>query len=402
MRKDASGRQQKGGWLLFCTAYAAYTLTYVARLNLSMSKPALSELGVLDLRQLALLGSAFSIVYAAGRLINGIIGDRVQPWVMVSIGLAGAGGANLLFGAFPPFWGLVLFWCVNAWCQSMLWSSLLRCLTAAYPPERIKKMCSLLVTSVAAGNVVGILAASGILQILSVRWAFLLPGAVMLGMSAAAALVLRRVRCRRETSRETGGQGAGPILKAALLLAFPAMVQAAVKDNISLFMADYFLRRFAVDPTVNPLYVLFIPLVGVAGRSLYPVIAARFGNNELKTSAVLFVGLAAFSVPLCVISRSASAATVCLSLLYAVSSMINTAFISVYPVRFTKENHVASVSGALDFTAYAGHALAAAVYGVTVERFGYGSMYVSWVILSLLACAYMIFVTVRDGKRAKV
>ena len=55
---------------IFIICYIAYTCIYVARLNLSMASPDMINEGVMDKAQFGMLGSAFSIIYAFGRLLN--------------------------------------------------------------------------------------------------------------------------------------------------------------------------------------------------------------------------------------------------------------------------------------------------------------------------------------------
>ena len=92
-----------------------------------MASPGMIAEGVLTEVEYEFLGSAFSVAYACGRLLNGMIGDRRAPWVMIALGLFGTGAANLLVGVLPPYFVILVLWCVNAYAQSMLWSSLLRC-----------------------------------------------------------------------------------------------------------------------------------------------------------------------------------------------------------------------------------------------------------------------------------
>ena len=66
-------------------------------------------------------------------------------------------------------------------------------------------------------------------------------------------------------------------------------------------------------------------------------------------------------------------------------SVINACFLAFFPIQFAKDGHVASVSGIMDFATYLGTGLSAMVYGVMIDALGYNSMYLSWVIISLIA-----------------
>ena len=117
--------KNKKGVLIFLICYLAYTSIYIARLNLSVASPSMIDLGVTDSAKIGILGSIFSVIFACGRLINGQISDRQPPWIMLALGLIGAGVANVVFSFFPPFIALVLLWAANAYAQSMMWSSVL-------------------------------------------------------------------------------------------------------------------------------------------------------------------------------------------------------------------------------------------------------------------------------------
>ena len=166
---------KKGG--IFLLLYISYVIIYIARLNLSMASPAMRDSGVLTAVELGFIGSAFSVVYSCGRLFNGVLGDRLAPKLLIVTGLALAGAANLLIGLLPPYLILLVLWCVNAFGQSMLWSALLRTMTSLYGKAQADKKVPILVSSVAVGNIIGILLGSQLVSSFGIRAAFFVPGA---------------------------------------------------------------------------------------------------------------------------------------------------------------------------------------------------------------------------------
>ena len=184
---------KKKSLIIFIALYVTYTAIYVARLNLSMASPEMKAAGMLTSAQLGLLGSLFSVIYACGRLLNGILSDRVAPWKMICTGLAIAGISNLAVGFMPPFAGVALFWSTNAFAQSMLWSSVLCVVSSLYDKETAKKRTSIMVTSVATGNIIGILLNTWLIDQFGLRWAFIIPGAITLILAAANLMLLRAI-----------------------------------------------------------------------------------------------------------------------------------------------------------------------------------------------------------------
>ena len=72
--------------------------------------------------------------------------------------------------------------------------------------------------------------------------------------------------------------------------------------------------------------------------------------------------------------------------------MINTSFLSIFPLRFAEKNLVSSVSGIADFATYLGAAIASAVYGFWIEggTAGYLYMFLSWTTLSILSIVLLL------------
>ena len=136
----------KKNFIIFLACYMAYVGIYVARLNLSMASPEFMTNDLLTQEQVGMIGSVFFVVYAIGRIINGYIGDKTSPWIMISTGLLLAGISNICIGFLPPFLGIMLLWGCNAYAQSMLWSSLLKIISEIYSYEKAKKMMSYMIT----------------------------------------------------------------------------------------------------------------------------------------------------------------------------------------------------------------------------------------------------------------
>ena len=375
-------------WLL----YLSYVFIYAARLNLSMASPAMREQGILTAVELGFIGSAFSVVYSCGRLFNGIIGDRLAPKLLILTGLALTGLANLLIGFLPPYLLILVLWCLNAFGQSMLWSALLRTMTGIYTKAEADKKVQILVSSVSVGNIVGILLSSQLVSSFGIRAAFLVPGllTVLCGLAVLYILPLH-------TESAQGGGQAFPFkellrdrkIRGILL---PAMFHGTMKDNISLWMAVYFLDRFSVDLEQSAWYVLLIPVVGLAGRLLYPLCYKLLSRRENFLAIIGFALCAALSVVLCLPVQTSVMAAICLSLIYAFVSMINTSFLSIFPLRFAEKNLVSSVSGIADFATYLGAAIASAIYGFWIEggTGGYLYMFLSWAVLSILSIVLLL------------
>lgn len=380
--------------IIFWIMYLAYTSIYIARVNLSVAGPELSSLGLVDAAQLGLLGSAFSTVYALGRILNGRISDTAPPFKMLTVGLCAAGAANALASFFPPFWALALLWAANAYAQSMLWSSVMCVITAVYGKMAKNKM-SLMVSSVATGNIVAIAANTWIITAFGVRFAFLIPGGITLIMGLFAFLSTKGIAAQKAEKTEQKSLFGMLKNKEILKMCIPSAFHGAVKENISLWMAVYVAFRYGVDLKTGAYYIMFIPVMGLWGRVLYPFILKLCGKKEEIAATAGFVVCIISAVLLCFKNVSVLAAVVALGAAYAAASVINTYIVSIFPLRFLKSGNTASASGIMDFAAYLGAGVSSALYGVVIKYFGYVPMFVSWAVI----CALSIFVVLKS--RAK-
>lgn len=369
---------------IFLVCYIAYLFIYVARLNLSMAAPGLKNLQILTMEQIGLLGSAFSVIYACGRLLSGILSDRIAPWKMISTGLILCGISNLCFGMFPPFAAILLLWGTNALAQSMLWGSILRILSAIYPESVAKKRASYMATTVASGNLVGILLNSALINRFGLAWAFVVPGGITLLISL---LVVCNTRHVQPVVEQKTQQNFGKLLKNASVqkMLFPALVHGVLKDNISLWMAVYIMDSFGVDLEQSSYYILLIPLLGFLARLLAPELYRLAGERDRPMLAGGFAVCIAGALLLVFGASSTWLAIAYLSLVYMAVSVMNACFLSFFPLQFAKEGAVASVSGIMDFATYLGTGISSMIFGVLIEGYGYGAMFATWAVLCGMA-----------------
>lgn len=368
--------------MIFAVCYISYTLIYVARLNLSMAASTLKNKGVLSSAQIGLLGSVFFVVYAVGRLINGALSERFPARNMIAGGLLLGALANIFFGFLPPFAALTVLWGVNAYAQSMLWSSVLKTVGAVYGESRAQKMSAYMVTSVATGNIAGIIIAMLLIRFFGAAAAFILPGALLAVSAAAAFFIIGKPdKCAKGTF--SGTQALKN--KEVRFMALPAVFHGVMKDNISLWMAVYVTDKFGINIEKFAFYLLLIPIAGLAGRFLYPPIYKLLNYNENSVSLIGFLLCALLSVLLIFAAVSPVAAVLYLGGIYISVSLINTSVLTVFPMRFYSEGMSGTISGLMDFSTYSGAGIGSAVYGGAISVFGYSAMFLSWFCISAVS-----------------
>ncbi|MBE7038121.1 MAG: MFS transporter [Ruminococcaceae bacterium] len=385
--------------LIFIACYLAYTSIYIARLNLTVATPGLILNGIAGNEQIGMLGGAFSVVYAIGRLINGYISDKKPPYVMIFSGLILVSVSNILVGFFPPFMAMIFLWSVNAYSQSMLWSSVLRIVGSIYDPKTAKKKTTYMVTTVATGNILGIILSTTIINKLGLSYAFIIPGIITFVFAFLIIATTKTVECSVNVKSSHISLFELFKNKDIQTVLSPAFFHGVMKDNISLWMTVYFVDKFSINLTESAYFVLFIPIIGFIGRMAYPMCYKFLGENEHKVSVFSFILCVLSCIPITIGVGGPVAAVVCLSVIYASVSIINTSMLSIFPLRFLNTGNVASVSGVMDLATYCGAGAGSFIYGIVIKNFGYSPMFVSWMIISIISIPIIIRL-VKNDKRA--
>ena len=381
--------------LIYLIVYLAYTSMYISRVNLSVAETTLESMSLFDAAGYGLIGGLFSAIYSIGRLVNGGIGDKTPPWVMLSVGLGFAGLANIAIGFLPPYIGILLLWSMNAYAQSMLWSSVLSVVSTVYEGPRMKRMTSLMVTAVATGNIVAILLGGWLIGTIGVGFAFIIPGAINILLGAAVAIATRGIGAGADNTKLTPHKSMISLLrnKDILLMCIPSVFHGVMKENVTVWMVAYAVYAYGIDLSESAYYVLLIPLIGLAGRLAYPAILRLCRERENTVSFIGFAICAVASLLLLFPTLGVVCTVVALGVVYASTSVINTSITSIYPVtHHMNSGNVSSVSGLLDFASYLGAGIASAIYGVVISAVGYEPMFISWMLLSLASLAVLWYI----------
>ena len=380
--------------LLFALGYLIYSMVYVCRLNLSVAAPVLQQLGVMTKTQFGWFGSVFFVTYSFGRLFNGYLGDKIKTRIMIAVALTGIGVTNLLIGLMPPLPALLIFWGLNGYAQSMIWGPLLRLVSSRYTEKKRSLMASFLASSIAAGSIAGILAATCITGIWGVKFAFILPGTMTLFVGVVVILFLPddgTALAGEVKNEKTAGARIHLRPRDVGLVLLPAFLHGIIKDNLNTWAPSYFVDEFDIDLNGMALFVFVIPLLGFMGRLFYPVVFKLCGGREHIASIVGFSICLLALLPLCLSKPGPILAAICLSLIAAAIQLINTSMLSIVPLRFAEKGAVSTVSGMMDFATYMGAGVSSSIYGYLLDRIGYGAMYGSWIVIAGISILLLTF-----------
>ena len=105
--------------------------------------------------QLADVVFGYSLLYASGQFVFGVLADRFGSRLIVTFGLLVAVVSNLLLGLAPSLAMLVLFACLNGAGQSAGWPGLVKIMAAWFRPRERGIVMAWWTTNYVIGGFVG-------------------------------------------------------------------------------------------------------------------------------------------------------------------------------------------------------------------------------------------------------
>ena len=121
---------------------ATYMISYITRTNFgAIVSEMQTETGISkQLLSMSLTGSF--ITYGTGQVISGILGDKISPKKLISIGLFATVCMNLLIPFCASPWQMLAVWSVNGFAQSFMWPPIVKIMTELLSEEDYKNSVS--------------------------------------------------------------------------------------------------------------------------------------------------------------------------------------------------------------------------------------------------------------------
>lgn len=197
---------------LFALSWLAYAGLYLGRKNFSVAMPRLQSEGGLDKFQLANLLFIYSLFYTLGQFVMGPLADRFGPRRVVSAGLLLAAAANIAMGLAPFYSALFLLGMLNGLGQSAGWPGLVKMMAAWFRPEERGVVMAWWTTNYVLGGFLATILASWLLKFPlfgldnALARVFILPALLL----AAIAFLFLTFARNRPPAAESGEESAAP------------------------------------------------------------------------------------------------------------------------------------------------------------------------------------------------
>ena len=163
-------------WFVFFSITFGYGFYYICRLSLNVIKKPLVDNGIFSASELGIIGSALFFTYAFGKLVNGILSDRVNVRKFMAIGLLVSAMANLALGFTTWFWFFFFLWGINGWFQSFGAPSSVVSISHWFGGKERGSFYGMWATSHNIGEAITFIGTAFVVSYLGWRWGFRVAG----------------------------------------------------------------------------------------------------------------------------------------------------------------------------------------------------------------------------------
>lgn len=376
---------------------ATYMSNYYLRNILSVLTPKLLETGMFTIEHIGLLSSTYMLLYAAGQLVNGFLGDRLSPKKMVSIGISVAGIVLMLFPLLEMELLHILCFAVLGFGLSMVRGPLMKIISENTKPNHARTICVFFSFASFAGPLIASLFA----MINNWKWVFVAAGAVALVIAALVYVVFTVMEQKKQLCyQSTKGQGFSSILSVFKIEKFVFyMVIACLVEigaaSISFWIPTYLTENLLFEKNTANLIFTAISVV----RSFMPFVAlAIFRATKEKDIAMMRVSflVAAVMFGSMLLAPNRWASLVLLLLALMAMSCSSALLWSIYIPGLGKTGKVSSVNGVLDCTGYIAAAAANMLFAEIMGEMGWNAVFVLWSGMGIIG----IIATLFAGKKS--
>lgn len=381
-------QEVKKATVIGTTCIVTYIANYYLRHILSVLTPTLLLTGTFTVEHIANLSSTYMLLYAAGQLVNGFLGDIFSPKHMVSIGLFVSGGSFLVFPFIEGELLQILCFAGFGFGLSMLRGPLMKIISENTQPDHARLICVFFSFASFAGPLV----ASAFALIQGWNVAFMAAGAVAVVLGVLAHFVFSVMEKKGLVGYiKTEAKGLSSVLAVFKIDNIVFYIVVACLVEISAASISQWLTTFLTVPlgfskeTANLLYSgisicrSFMPFVALA-------VFRAIKEKDIPMMRVTF-SITAVMFTLLIVAPNRWMSIAFLAIALMSMSCTSALLWSIYIPSLGKTGRVSSVNGVIDCLGYIAAAAANLLFANVMSNVGWNTVYVLWASMGLIGLA---------------
>lgn len=399
MKQKIAGRAKAIAWM--CTL--VYFASYLTRNNFSvMMLNICNEMGTTK-TALAVVVTGLTVTYGLGQIISGLMGDKIKPQLMLTMGLGLACACNVAMFFCSNTTFMTVIWCINGFAHSMLWPPIVRIMSMYLTDEEYSYSAVRVSWGSSFATIFMYLALPQLLKVTSWRVLMLVCAAAGVGIMIAWTFSSPRllkdpvaIALKSESGKKNFKKPPNFVYLPIALIMLGIILQGILRDGVQNWMPFYLSESFGIPESDAITSTVLLAIFSVISFAVFDLLHRKVFKNEVFCAAVIFALSAVSAFVLYIVALFTSFAVPAMLLMaIIVASMhgINLMLITVVPKRFVKSGKVSTYSGILNACTYIGAALSSYGFAALAENFGWNFTILMWVFVSLAGLAVCICAT---------
>ena len=338
------------------------------------------------------------ITYGLGMVIFGVMGDRIKPRTMITVGLAGTSIINLLMGLLPHIYVMIGIWCFNGFFQAMLWPPVTRTLTENLGGAEARNSIAKVIQAAQVATLSIYVLSPLAIRVSSWRLVFLAAaavGALAIALWLPGTTGIRQTRpapVQKDTAPAVEQAPVGRLVKAAGLvpMIIAILLMGMLRDGLQTWMPTYVCEVFGLSTETSILLTSLLPVLSMLAIAVSTRLF-RTNGDETVTASILFgLSTVCAAVMAVIFPGPATLGVLLFALLAGSMHGVNQMIICFTPTRFEAYGRVSTFSGLLNCFVYVGAAISTYGFAGFSEAFGWRSTMVLWTVLAVLGTAFCL------------
>lgn len=414
---DGNGHKlsEKKQTILIFLCWLMYVASYIGRYSYNANiTRIMNAFSIENYSETGLVTTFFFFAYGVGQVVNGLLCKKYNKQYVLFGAMLISALINLAVFLGIDFSIYKYLWLLNGASLSILWCSLILCLSENLETKRLKGAILIMGTTVASGTFLAYGAAA--LFSLFDFWeaSFLFSSIVLLVVGILWVCIYKKVtlpkgeyvtQTKTETVQNDDGKRMSKTMLWAMLaaLAVFSIVCNLIKDGLMTWVPSILKKQYGFEDSLSIVLTLSLPVVGILGVFLVSQLKKRT-NNFVLIAGILYVltllglggVLGSFSlttfIPL----------VVCFSLVYCFMTGMNNAVTAMAPLYLRREINSGVLAGVLDGFCYVGSTISSYGLGAIADNMGWKSVFILLTICAavavILATVFCIIEKRREGK----
>lgn len=370
-----------------------YFTSYVTRINLSaIVQEIISDTGYTK-SSFSIILVFMSITYGIGQIINGFIGDKVKPQLVILYGLIIATLVNLIFPLFSgSIIALTILWAINGFAQAMLWPPMVRIMVNTLKEEDYNKIVVKVINGAYVGTLFVYLISPLIIYLLTWKFVFVLSATIGLFTIGIWIFNSKKIVIIEENSNKLFKFN---FPKTAILpmvfIVLAIILQGMLRDGITTWTPTYLVEIFKYSEETSILFTISLAVLSIISTFIVGYIYQNFIKNEVLLATYIFIIATILSLVLFFFYDFNSILSITLiALIIGCVHGINLCLISFVPKRFKKYGNISTISGIINSFTYVGAAISTYVVALFIENNGWIFTIGSWLIIAIIGLISII------------